>query len=118
MENQDLNEIFENISLFLDKLDNDEQYQEEYIEHVTKIYNTNRHWESYNVEYTLIFARDKGFEIPLDAAKKYYFLNEKEFSTAPIFSPAPYVHPSGAVIVYRYKNGNGKCYWDFNTKDS
>ena len=118
MKNENVNEIFEKIRLFFDKLDNDKQFQEEYLEHVRKIYNTDKHWESYNLEYTLIFARDKGFEIPLDVAKKYYFLNEKEFSTSPRFQPAPYYHPSGVVITYRYKNGNGKCYWDFNTKDS
>jgi hypothetical protein len=112
------NNIFENIKLFFDRLKNDEHFQEEYIEHVRKIYNTHRHYESYTLEYTLIFASEKGFEIPLDAAKKYYLLNKKQFSTAPRFAPAPYYHPSGVVIIYPYKSQNEKCYWDFNIKDS
>ena len=110
------NNIFEKIKLFFDRLKNDEQFQEDYHEHVRKIYNTDRHWESYTLEYTLFFASEKGFEIPLDAAKKYYLLNKKQFLTSPRFAPEPYFHPSGVVI--KYREGEGECYWDFNIKDS
>jgi hypothetical protein len=107
---------FVNIKLFLNQLKNDKKFQEAYHEHVRKIYNTDRHWESYTLEYTLLFASEKGFEIPLDAAKKYYLLNEKQFGTSPRFAPAPYYHPSGVVI--KYREDEGECYWHFNIENS